>query len=200
MRFLGCQLDDRAIASASTVSRTDRVLAAQLMLAGLAVDSGNPRWSSFVLDRLLEAVTHTKGGEVDDLISALFEVLSDYNGPLTETLKNLIKQLVIKCFTEFRASYEAADFSWMAERVAQDSNSSQAFVALHALPPQLMRPDVAVGIFKQLAYTPSWAEALNALDDDLRNEKARKMLKAWLRDQEAPSDLKDAVRQVIATD
>jgi hypothetical protein len=42
-----------------TISESDRVAAARLMLVKLGVDTDDPRWSSDVLDRLLKSVMET---------------------------------------------------------------------------------------------------------------------------------------------
>ena len=52
-----------------------RIAAARLLLLQLRLDTDEPRWSSSILDRIVEVVRRMPGGNVGDLYDALFEIL-----------------------------------------------------------------------------------------------------------------------------
>jgi hypothetical protein len=179
MRFLGCESVETPPGGAPAVPEEDRIRASRLMLLSLYLDTGTPAWSSWMLDRLAEAVMGTPGGGVGDLLHALHDVLGEYPCDFTEPMRNLIKALVVKSFTEHRSSYETADLRWMVEKTAQHSTPAQAYLVLHAVPPGIMQPKCAVAILRKLASTPYWEEAVKTLSDELNHKEAQGLLKAW---------------------
>jgi hypothetical protein len=179
LRFLGCASVEVPRGDAATVSEMERIRASRLMLLALYLDSGTPAWSSWKLDRLLEAVMGAPGGSVGDLLHALYELLEDHPGGFTEPMGNLIKTLVIQSFVQHRASFDAADLSWMAHNTAQHATPAQAYLALLAVPPEIMQPICAVAILRKLVSTPYWKEAIDILSDNLNHEEARALLREW---------------------
>jgi hypothetical protein len=173
MRFLGCQSVGLPASGAVSVPEVDRIRVSRLMLLGLHLDTDDPRWSSWMLDRLLEAVMGTPGGNVGDLLHALQEVLEEYSCDLSWPVRNLIRDLVIKCFSEHGDSYQAADWTWMVRKTIERSTPAQAYLALLAIPPDIMPPRCAVAILKELEGTPYQKEATNALEEDLHDPEAR---------------------------
>src|SRR5258708_22833626 len=77
MSFLGCEVEEIPPQHADAVLETDRIRASRLMLLKLYLDTGEPRWSSWILERLLEAVVtrHTEAGN-DDGTTQVWEVVS----------------------------------------------------------------------------------------------------------------------------
>src|SRR5436305_912390 len=61
MRFLGCESVEVMPGENVTVPEPDRIRASKLMLLSLYLDTSSPAWSSWLLDRLLEAVIGTPG-------------------------------------------------------------------------------------------------------------------------------------------
>ncbi len=172
VRFLGCKSAVWPTTSDVSVSEVDRIHASKLMLLGLYLDTNEPRWSSWMLDRLLQAVISTPGACASDLLHALHEVLEEHSVELTEPVFHLVRQIVVKCFTEHRASYEAADWTWMVRKTIEHATPAQAYLALLALPPDLM-PRCAAAILKELEDTPyrneaSWLEEYLGDDDSRR--------------------------------
>jgi len=169
MVFLGCPPNGKSGKPSPTTSEADRVAAARLMLLKLALDSDDPRWSSDVLDRLVKAVMGTPDGSVGDLYRALFGVLGDYTPELTKPVAGLIKDLVVKCFTCHRGSYESVDWRQFAENqlaeIVQGNpfTKAQLYLALQAIPPQFVLPALARVIAKGLENTAFQAEAASAL-------------------------------------
>jgi hypothetical protein len=167
MQFLDCESAEMIPGEAVTVPAPDRIRASKLMLLSLYLDTSCPAWSSWMLDRMLDAVMGTPGGSVGDLLHALHEVLEEYSCDLSWPVRNLIRDLVIKSFSEHRASYEAADWTWMVQKTIEHSTPAQAYLALLAIPPEIMQTRCAVAILKALAGTPYREEAVNALENDL---------------------------------
>jgi len=162
-----------------------------LMLLSFSLDTSAPAWSSWMLDRLLEAVIGTPGGGVGDLFHALHRLLGAYSCNLTEPVRNIIKALVIQCFTQHRASYDATDLNWMVTKTIEGATPAQVYLALHAIPPTIMRPRCSLAILKALASTPYWCEALHTLDEDLTGQEAQALLAEWLAEGVHPSCVAD---------
>jgi hypothetical protein len=173
MRFLGCESPGLPVSDTVSVPEIDRIRASKLMLLKLHLDTSDPRWSSSVLDRLFEAVMGAPEAGVGDLLHALQEVLEESCCDLSWPVRNLIRDLVIKSFSEHRASYETADWTWMGQKTIERSTPAQAYLALLAIPPEIMQTPCAVAILKQLEGTPYRQEAVNALRDDLNAPEAR---------------------------
>ena len=178
MRFLGCTNIDSPTKGNYEVPEPHRVMASRLMLLSLYLDTDSPRWSSWVLDRLLESVMATPGGTIGDLLHALMDVLSDEGIVFTEYVANLIKTLVIKSFTKYRSSFNSADLRWMLDRTAICPTSAKAYLAILAIPPSIMDARCARSILRELASTPYFEQAINTLEDELDRgdvDAARKM-------------------------
>jgi hypothetical protein len=173
MRFLGCESVETTPVATIPVPGSDRVRASKLMLLSLYLETSSPAWSSWMLDRLLEAVMGTPEASVVDLLRALQEVLEEYSCELTWPVRNLIRDMVIKCFSEHRPSYEAADWTWLVLKTIQRTTPAQAYLAYLAIPPEILTTQCAVAILKALDGTPYWSEAMNALEEDLPNSEAR---------------------------
>jgi hypothetical protein len=194
LRFLGCESVDVPPGDAAAAPEADRIQASRLMLLSFYLDTGTPAWSSWRLDRLLEAVMGTPGGGVGDLLHALHEELGKHPGDFTEPMGNLIKTLVVQSFVQHRASFEAADLSWMAHKTDQHSTPAQAYLALLAVPPEIRQPKCAVAILRKLAFTPYWKEAIDILSDDLNKREAQALLREWLAEGVAPPCAEDVQR------
>jgi hypothetical protein len=163
MAFLGCLPSATSSIAPAATSEADRIAAARLMLLKLGLDSGDPRWSSDVLDRVLKAVVETPQGGVGDMISALFGVLRDYSPDLTRPAAFFIKDLVTKCFTGYRASYNSVDWKRLVEALEPHATTAQFYLAMLAVPPQFVTSQLAETIRSALASTPFSEEAENAL-------------------------------------
>lgn len=173
MRFLRCRTLDVPSNVAESPSAIDRIRASRLMLSCFFVQPDNPAWSSCLLDRLLEAVMGTPGGTVGDLLDALHEILGEPAIKLTETAKNLIKDLVVKTFTGNRASYDSIDFTEMIRKTTEGATPAQAYLVLLAVPAHSMPASCAIAILKRLEGTPYWGEAKDMLEGDLDESEPR---------------------------
>jgi hypothetical protein len=163
MAFLGYLPSAAASTAAPSTLEADRIAAARLMLLKLGLDSGDPRWSSDVLDRVLKATVETPQGGVSDVLFALFEVLGDYSPDLTGPVACLIKDLVVKCFTGYRGSYDAVDWKRLVETLGPRATTAQFYLAMLAVPPEFVNSRQAETIRNALASTPFSGEAASAL-------------------------------------
>ena len=163
LTFLGCCVEEPQGVSVAAPSEAERVAAARLMLLELGADSDDPRWSSAVLERLLQAVVAPPGGSVGDLLLALNGVLADFPGELSRPLANFIKDLVVACFTRYRASYEAVDWARFAHTVTPGATKPQLYLALHAIPRRFILPELGDSIASGLHSSPFQEEAVAAL-------------------------------------
>jgi hypothetical protein len=93
----------------------DRANAIALKFFDFQIDTHDPKWSSWRLEKLLEAVLNTPQGEVIDLIRGFDLALEKYRVRLTETVVNLVKDVVILCFTKARVAYQQANWGWANE-------------------------------------------------------------------------------------
>jgi len=163
LTFLGCAVDEPQGSPVATTFEARRVTAARLMLLHLGADSADPRWSSAVLDRLLQAVITPAGGSIGDLLFALNGVLKDYPSDLSQPLANFIKDLVVLCFTCYRGSYEAVDWERFAHTLTPGATKAQLYLAMHAIPPRFIFPELGDMITKGLESSPYQEEAVAAL-------------------------------------
>jgi hypothetical protein len=161
LAFLGCKAEQ--IPWTPTPDQ-DRIAAARLMLLKLGLDTDDPRWSSHVLDRLVAAAMGVPVSSVGDLLKALYSLFGDYGTCLSREVGYFIKDLVVKCFTAYRESYEAVDWTWFVNRIVAGASPAQLYLALHAIPPQHVTPGIAQLIARGLEPTPYKEEALNALE------------------------------------
>src|SRR5262245_42647939 len=81
-----------------------------LRLKEFELDTGDPKWSSYALDRFLEEFMAARGGSIRDLYQGLDAALKTYSVSLTNTVAALIKDLIIRCFTRYRQSYESVNW------------------------------------------------------------------------------------------
>ena len=161
MLFLGFEPGARLENIPAGTREVDRVAAARLMLLKLGVNGSDPRWSSEVLDRVVSAAIRTPGGSVRDLYLALNGLLGDYSSELSRELATFIKDLVKKCFTKHRSSYESVDWKQIAQRITGNATKAQLYLALQAIPPQDVSPGLATSILSGLESTPYRQEAAN---------------------------------------
>jgi hypothetical protein len=175
---------------------TDRINAARLMLLKLQTGQCDPRWSSWLLDRMFEAVTDTPGGTIGDLLHALYDVLGDYDCDLTYHVANFIQSVVVGGITRDRLSFQTLNFNWLIQGTLAARTPAQSYLAFLALPPEVLSPHCIVAILKRLQLTPYWEKAFAVMNDDLRNEEGRRLVREWLAEGVDPSRAGD-VRRVL---
>lgn len=163
LTFLGCGKQEPNGQGVGGTAEADRIAACRLMLLAFYLDKDEPAWSSYLLDRLLEAVMEPPGGSVGDLFRALYGLLANHRSALSKTLANLIKQIIVLCLTRQRRSYEAVDWAWFAHQASAGATPAQLYLALHAVPLALVDVQLTQAITTGLASSPFQAEAAAAL-------------------------------------
>jgi hypothetical protein len=193
--FAGCDLADSGELAPNTETlESDRINAARLMLLKLYLDQCDPRWSSWLLDQMLNAVTETPGGTVGDLFYALFEVLGDYTCNLTKTVANFIQDVVVGSLTRTRKLSQSVDLTWLIQKTLENPTPPQGYLAFLALPPERLSPKCIVAILRSFEATSYWEKAFSVMREDLHNEEGRRLLKEWLAEGIEPSRAKDVKR------
>ena len=142
---------------------TEPVAAARMLLLKLGLDGDDPRWSSAVLDHCLKTIVETPTGSVEILFRALFGVLGDGPSDLTNPVASLIKDLVVVCFTRYRGIYDSVDWSRFVESLGGNTTQAQFYLALYAIPPQYVSPQIANAIVKGLESTVFHSEVASNL-------------------------------------
>lgn len=127
------------------------------------LDTSDPKWSSYALDRFLEEVMSTPGGSIRDVYQGLDGALLTYSVELTPPVAAFIKDLVIQCFTRYQRSYESVNWKEAVDRLGNQATEAQLYLALHAIPPQFVTPQLADAIAKGLESTVFRDEAVRAL-------------------------------------
>ena len=136
---------------------------ARRLLLRQGLDGNDPRWSSEVLDRLLQSVLETPGGSVSDLVGALASLLGDFRTKLSGPVAGLIKDLVVLCFTRAPNSYASIDWTPLVGRLEADPTPAICYFAMHALPPQYLSRRLAETITRGLENTEFHQEAETTL-------------------------------------
>jgi hypothetical protein len=137
--FLGCP-ETNAPSSHVAVPVDRRVTAIRLMMLRLGVHTNDPRWSSQLLERLLDAALQPPGAQLSDIVRALFALLAEAPPGLSDTQANLIREICIHVVGKQRRRYAAEDFSWFADMLVDQSTkptAAQAYLAAYSLPPSL---------------------------------------------------------------
>lgn len=139
-----------------------RLNAIMLRFKKYELDTSDPKWSSYALDRFFEEVTSTPGGSIQDVYQGLDRALKTYSVELTGTVAAFIKDVVIRCFTRYQQSYEAVNWKEVVDSLGDKPTASQLYLALHAIPPQFVTPQLADAIAKGLESTAFYDEAVKA--------------------------------------
>lgn len=131
--------------------------------AGSGADTWVPVWSSLVLERTVAEVLSANQASMSDLLLALWEIAGREEAVLTPTLANFIRDIVVHAFTRYRTLYDKEDFLWLADGVRHSPTPSQAYLALLALPEELVEQSKAP-ILDALKGTQFFDEAQRMLD------------------------------------
>ncbi len=141
----------------------NRLNAVMLKFKRFELDTSDPKWSSYALDRFFEQVTAAPGGSIQDVYQGLDVALKAYSVRLTQTVATFIKDLVVRCFTQYREAYESASWKQLADSQSDKATEAQLYLALHAIPPRFVTTQLADAIAKGLESTAFRDEALSVL-------------------------------------
>jgi hypothetical protein len=103
------------------------------------------------------------GSSVADLYHALHGIQGDFPCGLSPAMARFVRDFVTECFTRYRDAYGSVDWRAVAERIDGDATSVQLYLALHAIPPESLPPQLANRIEEGLKSTPYHDEAHNLL-------------------------------------
>jgi hypothetical protein len=146
-----------------TDNTQDRLNAVTLRLGRFQLDSSDPKWSSYALDRFFEEVMSAPGVSIRDVYQGLDAALKTYSVQLTAPVATFIKEVVIRCFTRYRQAYESVNWKEVVDGLGDKATAAQLYLALHAIPPQFVTPRLADAITKGLESTAFHDEAVSAL-------------------------------------
>ena len=119
------------------IARRDRVRMARLLLLALGANTDAPCTTSLQLERALEAALQMPGAELSDVVHALFALLAETTGPISEAQTRFIDELAASITAKRRAGHTVEDFVWIAVRLADPVlpiTDAQAYLASQTLP------------------------------------------------------------------
>lgn len=134
--FLGCS-NGAAADQGEAVPAERRIAAIRLMMFQLAAHTDDPRWSSRMLEDMVDAALKPPGAAVSDVVRALFAVLAECPLELSDTQANFIREVGIHVVRKLRRAPPSEDFSWLAAVLADPNagtNAAQAYLAAYTLP------------------------------------------------------------------
>ena len=161
--FLGCPTSPSVEEVA--IEKPFRICLIRALLLRILADTPDPRWSSTILEGLVEAAQGVAGSETGDVIVALFEILDENEVELTGAVANMSRQLARLCFISNSDFYERSDFSAIVERLTMSPLPATAYLALQVLPPRY-EEDVKATIMEALSTTAYAGEAFSVFGDD----------------------------------
>lgn len=145
----------------------------------LDLHTHDPKWSSWVMERLLEELMSKSAVSMTDLFMGFDLALKRNAVRLTETVANLIKDTVVTSFTEHKSAYRQAEWGWAAEELSSGVSAPQAYFFLHALPPDKATATAIVGILRGLEGSSRFDEAVATLSDDFDRPEVLEALQRW---------------------
>jgi hypothetical protein len=134
-----------------------------LRLKKFQLDTSDPKWSSYALDRFLGEVMSAPDASVRDVYQGLDAALRASCVELTPTVAAFIKEIVVQCFTRYRQSYESVNWTEAVDMLSDKATAAQLYLALHAIPPRVIGPQSAEAIAQGLETTAFRDEAAIAL-------------------------------------
>ncbi|HVJ83555.1 MAG TPA: hypothetical protein VNC50_20990 [Planctomycetia bacterium] len=140
----------------------DRLKAIESRLKVFQLETGDPKWSSYALDRFVEEAAAAPNGSVEDIYQGLDAALQANSVELTKPVAEFIKELVVGCFTRHRESYEAISWRDTVDSLDDQATAARLYLALLAIPARHVTPRLADAIAKGLESTPFRDEAARA--------------------------------------
>ncbi len=145
----------------------------------LELSTHDPKWSSRVLEQLFETVLVDHQGTMTDLLQG-FDLALRRNGVgLTESVANLIKDVVVIGFTRHKSSYDQTEWGWANHELTGEINAAQAYLFLHALPSDKATPASLLSILLGLEGTSQFEEAVDTLSENFERPAVRQELQRW---------------------
>ncbi|MBX9622240.1 MAG: hypothetical protein K2X82_00340 [Gemmataceae bacterium] len=143
------------------------------------IQSNDPKWSSWLLERFFEAALNQPQASMTDVFRGFNLALKKHHVKLTETVANLVKDVVRTAFSIHKAAYAKAEWGWASDELATESSAAQCYLFMLALPPDKLTSAVVVAILRGLEGTPQLDEAIVNLSDDLERPDVKQELQRW---------------------
>lgn len=154
----------------------DRVHGVMLRFKQFELETSDPKWSSSALDRFFKEITAAPGGSLREVYQGLDAALKAYSVELTDTVANLIKDVVVQGFTQHRSAYDSIDWCWANEDLLPGASPTRCYLFLLALPPAKATPQSVVAIYRGLQDTPYQQEAVATLSAGLEDREVQRLL------------------------
>ncbi len=148
----------------------------------LELSTHDPKWSSWVLEQLFETVLVNHQGTMTDILQGFDLALRRNDVSLTESVANLIKDVVVTGFTRHKSSYAQAEWGWANHELTHDIGAAQAYLFLHALPPDKATPASLLSILRGLEGTSRFDEAIDTFSEDFERPAVQQELQRWRAD------------------
>lgn len=145
------------------------------------IQSHDPKWSSWVLERFFEAALSQPEASMTDVFRGFSLALKKHHVKLTQTVANLVMDLVKTGYSLHRTAYSKTEWDWAIEELKAGTSPAQCYLFTFALPPAKMTPAVVVAILRGLEGTSQLDEAVVNLSDDLERPDVKEQLRDWLK-------------------
>ncbi len=162
----------------------------------LDIQTHDPKWSSWVLERLFETVLAQPQATLTDLFRGFDLALKRNTVHLTETVANLVKDVIVTGFTKYRVAYDRVEWDWANDELARGASPARCYFFLHVLPPDKATPTALMSILRGLEGTPRFEEAVATLSDDFDRPEVKQELKRWQANGMAPQTA-DKIRPFV---
>ena len=134
--FVNARSDTPTASASAPLPRHLRMTVARLMLLRVAVETGNPQWSTGVLEDILAITAALPGGDVGDALDALSTLLVE--APLTQQLSDFLTEAVELWRHRYRTDHARYDFALLTSRLVRSGAPALACLAALCLPPALL--------------------------------------------------------------
>lgn len=143
------------------------------------IQSHDPKWSSWVLERFFETALTQPEACVTDVFRGFNLALKVHHVKLTPTVANLAMDLVKTGFSLHRGAFAKAEWNWALEELTTGASPAQCYLYTFALPPATLTPAVIVAILRGLEGTTQFDEAVLNLSDDFEQPAVKADLHEW---------------------
>jgi hypothetical protein len=184
MIFTGCKdIISPQLPEGIVTHQEQRILAARLMLLSLYAATDEPRWSSWLLDHMWEAVLETPDGQFSDLFQALSLLWKEIDHGLTQIRANFVLDIThhgrLEALPKYKEAYAAEHFDWMLHG---ELTTAQAYLFVYSAPRTFLTAQLGIAILRALVGTIFWKEAVPLVRDGLETAEGKQLIQAWLSD------------------
>jgi hypothetical protein len=180
--FTGCKdIIPPELPEGIVTRQEQRIQAARLMLLFLYASTDEPRWSSWLLDRMWEAVLETPDGQFSDLFQALSRLWKENDHGLTQIRTNFVLDITqrgrLEALPKYKKAYAADRFDWMLHG---ELTAAQAYLYVYSAPRRFLTAQLGIAILRALVGTVFWKEAVPLVGDGLETPEGKQYIQAWL--------------------